>query len=197
MLLHYGKTKGITPDQVIDTLALMGDTSDNVPGVEGIGLKTAAKLIQEFGSIENIYANIDKIKGKRRENLEKAQEYISLSQQLVTLKRDAELDFSLELARFKKPDLSKINPLLEQLELKRFYNPLAELASGSTATDQVKTEVKSTRKERLEAMEKEKEAIIEDGQFTTAATGDYTSITTESELDATGRNSGNAINHRC
>ena len=178
------ENKGITPDQVIDTLALMGDTSDNVPGVEGIGLKTAAKLIQEFGSIEHIYANIDKIKGKRRENLEKAQEYISLSQQLVTLKRDADLDFSLELARFKKPDLSKINPLLEQLELKRFYNPLAELASGSTVTDQVKTEVKSTRKERLEAMEKEKEAIIEEGQFTTAATGDYTSITTESELDA-------------
>ena len=175
--------KGIKPDQVIDTLALMGDTSDNVPGVEGIGLKTAAKLIQEFGSIENIYANIDQIKGKRRENLEKAQEYISLSQQLVTLKRDADLDFSLEQARFKKPDLSKINPLLEQLELKRFYNPLAELASGSTVSEQVKTEVKSTRKERLEAMEKEKESIIEEGKFTTAATGDYTAVTTESELE--------------
>ena len=177
------ENKGITPEQVIDTLALMGDTSDNVPGVEGIGLKTAAKLIQEFGSIENIYANIDKIKGKRRENLEKAQEYISLSQQLVTLKRDADLDFSLEQARFKKPDLSKINPLLEQLELKRFYNPLAELASGGTVSDQVKTEVQSTRKERLEAMEKEKEAIIEEGKFTTAAAGDYSAVTTESELE--------------
>lgn len=177
------ENKGITPDQVIDTLALMGDTSDNVPGVEGIGLKTAAKLIQEFGSIEDIYANIDQIKGKRRENLEKAQDYISLSQQLVTLKRDADLDFSMEQARFKKPDLSKINPLLEQLELKRFYNPLAELASGSTVSDQVKTDVQSTRKERLEAMEKEKEAIIEEGKFTTAATGAYTAVTTESELE--------------
>lgn len=178
------ENKGITPDQVIDTLALMGDTSDNIPGVEGIGLKTAAKLIQEFSSIDNIYANIEKIKGKRRENLEKAQDYISLSQQLVTLKRDADLDFSLEQARFKPPELSKINPLLDQLELKRFYKPLAELASGNTDSDQVKTEVKTTRKERLEAMEQEKEAILEEGIFTTAESGDYTAITTEEQLDS-------------
>jgi DNA polymerase-1 len=176
------ETKGITPDQVIDTLALMGDTSDNVPGVEGIGLKTAAKLIQEFGSIENIYANIDQIKGKRRENLEKAQEYISLSQELVTLKRDADLDFSLEQARFKSPDLSKINPLLDQLELKRFHKPLAELAAGSTVSDQVKAEVQTTRKERLEAMEEKKDAILEEGNYTTAESGDYTAITTEEQL---------------
>jgi len=178
------ENKGITPDQVIDTLALMGDASDNIPGVEGIGLKTAAKLIQEFGSIENIYANIDQIKGKRRENLEKAQEFISLSQQLVTLKRDADLDFTLEKARFKPPELSKINPLLDQLELKRFYKPLAELATGNTEPDQVKVEVKTTRKERLEAMEQEKEAILEEGTFTTAESGNYTAITTQEQLDS-------------
>ena len=176
------ENKGITPDQVIDTLTLMGDTADNVPGVEGIGLKTAAKLIQEFGSLENIYANIDQIKGKRRENLEKAQEYISLSQQLVTLKRDAELDFSLEQARIKPPDLSKINPLFDQLELKRFQRPVAELASGSTVSNQVKAEVKTTRKERLEVMEQQKEAILEEGNYTTAESGDYTAITTEAQL---------------
>ena len=176
------ENKGITPEQVIDTLALMGDTSDNVPGVEGIGLKTAAKLIQEFGSLENIYANIEQIKGKRRENLEKAQEYISLSQQLVTLKRDAELDFSLEQARIKPPDLSKINPLFDQLELKRFQSPVADLAQGSTTSDQVKTEVKTTRKERLEAMEQQKDAILEEGNYTTAESGDYTAITTEAQL---------------
>lgn len=176
------ETKGITPDQVIDTLALMGDTSDNVPGVEGIGLKTAAKLIQEFGSLENIYANIDQIKGKRRENLEKAQEYISLSQQLVTLKRDAKLDFSLEQARVKPPDLSKINPLLDQLELKRFHNTIAELAAGSTVSEQVKTDVQTTRKERLDAMEQQKDAILEEGNYTTAEAGDYTAITTEEQL---------------
>src|SRR5690606_21422600 len=66
------ENKGIRPDQVIDLLALTGDTVDNVPGVEGIGPKTAAKLIQEFGSLRNILANLDKITGKRRENLQAA-----------------------------------------------------------------------------------------------------------------------------
>ena len=178
------ENKGITPEQVIDTLALMGDTADNVPGVEGIGLKTAAKLIQEFGSIENIYANIDQIKGKRRENLEKAQEYISLSQELVTLKRDTDLDFSLEQARIKPLDLSKIKPLFDQLELNRFQKTVAELASGSTVSDQVKTEVKTTRQERLDAMEQQKEAILEEGDFTTAESGNYTAITTAEQLES-------------
>ena len=82
--------KGITPEQVIDLLALMGDTVDNVPGVEGVGPKTAAKLIQDFESIDGIFANIDKIKGKRRQNLEKAQSHLPLSRTLVTLKRDAD-----------------------------------------------------------------------------------------------------------
>ena len=59
------ETKGIKPSQVVDVLALMGDTSDNVPGVEKVGLKTAAQLISEYGSIDGIFENIDKIKGKR------------------------------------------------------------------------------------------------------------------------------------
>lgn len=176
------ENKGITPDQVIDVLALMGDTSDNVPGVEGVGLKTAAKLIQEFGTLENIYANIEKIKGKRRENLEKAQDYISLSQELVTLKRDADLDFTMEKARVKSPDMNKVRTLFEQLELKRYLNQISDYAEGNGNSDQVKTEVKSTRKERLEAMELEKEKIIEEGNFTTAETGDYSAITTEEQL---------------
>ncbi|RKU25174.1 DNA polymerase I [Candidatus Poribacteria bacterium] len=176
------ENKGITPDQVIDLLALMGDSSDNVPGVEGVGLKTAAKLIQEFGSIAGIYENIDKIKGKRRENLEKAQDYISLSQKLVTLTCDADLDFTLEDARVNPPNLSKVKPLMEQLDMKRFMGAIEDLANGSVMTDTVMTEVKTTRKERLEAMEIEKDAIIEKGDFTTAETGNYSAITNEDQL---------------
>ncbi len=176
------ENKGITPDQVIDLLALMGDSSDNVPGVEGVGLKTAAKLIQEFGSISGIYENIEQIKGKRRENLEKAQDYISLSQKLVTLTCDANLDFKLADAKVKPPNLSKIKPLMEQLDMKRFMGSIEDLSNGTMMTDQVLTEVKTTRKERLEAMELEKDAIIEKGDFTTAETGNYSAITTEDQL---------------
>lgn len=176
------ENKGITPDQVIDLLALMGDSSDNVPGVEGVGLKTAAKLIQDFGSITGIYENINQIKGKRRENLEKAQDYISLSQKLVTLTCDADLDFTLEDARVKPPNLSKVKPLMEQLDMKRFMGSIEDLSNGTKMTDNVMTEVKTTRKERMEAMELEKDAIIEKGDFTTAETGNYSSITTEDQL---------------
>ena len=80
-------------------LALMGDNSDNVPGVEKIGLKTAAQLIQQYDSVEGIFEHIEEIKGKRRENLEKARSQIALAQQLVTLRRDADLGFSMEQAR--------------------------------------------------------------------------------------------------
>ena len=176
------ENKGITPDQVIDVLTLMGDTSDNVPGVEGIGLKTAAKLLQEYGTLDGIYENIEQIKGKRRENLEKAQEYISLSRELVTLKRDADIDFTMEKARVKTPDMSKVRTLFENLELKRYLKHISDYADGNGDTDQVKVDVKTTRKERLEAMELEKEKIIEEGNFTTARSGDYTAIITEEQL---------------
>ncbi len=90
---------GVTPLQVIDLKGLMGDASDNIKGVSGIGQKTAAKLINEYGSIENIYANIDKLKGKVKENLLKDQESCFLSKTLATIKTDVKID--KELADFK------------------------------------------------------------------------------------------------
>ncbi|MFO0940159.1 MAG: 5'-3' exonuclease H3TH domain-containing protein [Pirellulales bacterium] len=75
-------------DQVIDILGLMGDSSDNIPGVPGIGPKTAVKLIQEFGSIENLLANTSKLKGKQKESLEQFAEQALLSKRLVTIQRD-------------------------------------------------------------------------------------------------------------
>ncbi len=173
------ETKGIKPDQVIDALALMGDTSDNVPGVEKIGLKTAAQLIQEYGSIDGIFENIAKIKGKRRENLEKARSQLPLSKQLVTLIRDADLDFSLEQARVKPLDLQKIRPLLQELELKRYEQVVTKLAGGDTEA----VTAPATRKERVAELAQKTDAILDKGNYDTAETGDYSAIATLDELN--------------
>ena len=173
------ETKGIKPDQVVDVLALMGDTSDNVPGVQKIGLKTAAQLIQQYGSIDGIFENIDEIKGKRRENLEKARSQLSLSQELVTLKRDAALDFSLAQARVKPLDLQKIRPLLQELELKRYEQVVTKLAGDSAESLTTPT----TRKERVAELEEKKDAILDKGSYGTAETGDYSAIVTLDHLN--------------
>ncbi|MBW3621963.1 MAG: DNA polymerase I [Armatimonadetes bacterium] len=130
------ENKGIRPDQVIDMLALMGDTVDNVPGVDGIGPKTAAQLIQQYGSIDGIYENIGQIKGKRRENLEKARAHLPLSRELVTLKRAEEFPFSLEAARIRPMDLNRLIPLFQQLGFNRFQDEARRLAldAGETPT---------------------------------------------------------------
>ena len=173
------ETKGIKPDQVVDVLALMGDTSDNVPGVQKVGLKTAAQLIQQYDSIDGIFENIDEIKGKRRENLEKARSQLSLSQELVTLKRDAALDFSLEQARVKPLDLQKIRPLLQELELKRYEQVVTKLAGDSAESLTTPT----TRKERVAELEEKKDAILDKGSYGTAETGDYSAIVTLDQLN--------------
>ena len=173
------ETKGIKPDQVIDVLALMGDTADNIPGVEKIGLKTAAQLIQQYGSINGIFENIDEIKGKRRENLEKARSQLTLAQELVTLKRDASLDFSLEQARVKPLDLQKILPLFRELELKRYEQVVTKLAGGDSDSLNSAT----TRKERVAELAQKTDAILNKGGYDTAETGDYTAIVTLNQLE--------------
>lgn len=125
--------KGIRPDQVIDLLTLMGDTSDNVPGVEGIGPKTAAQLIQRYGSLDGLLLNLDQLKGKRRENIEKARDTLPLSRTLVTLKRDADFPFSIEEARVKPIDSSRLLPLFKQLGFNRFRDEVQRVAPPSAA----------------------------------------------------------------
>ena len=176
------ETKGIKPSQVVDVLALMGDSSDNVPGVEKIGLKTAAQLIQQYDSVAGIFEHIEEIKGKRRENLEKARSQIALAQQLVTLRRDADLDFSMEQARVKPLDLKKILPLFEELELKRYQQVVTELAEGDAASDASAIAQPTTRKERVAALARKTDSILDKGDYDTAETGTYSAIVTHAEL---------------
>jgi DNA polymerase I len=92
------KVEGVSPLMVRDILALMGDTSDNIPGIPGIGPKTAAQLIIQYGSIENLFEHLHELKGKRRENLEKGKGVLPVSRELVTLKDDLSVDLDLDAA---------------------------------------------------------------------------------------------------
>ncbi len=120
------------PEQVIDILALWGDASDNVPGIDGIGEKKASKLIAEYGSVEKIYENLDRIKGKMRENLEAGKEQIKLSKELVTIALDVPVEFDEALFARKEKDKEKLQKVFEELEFRtmgaRVVNSKAENA---------------------------------------------------------------------
>jgi len=124
------QTKGIRPDQVIDYLTMTGDTVDNVPGVEGIGAKTAAQLLQQYGTLEGIYAHLDELSPRRREALLKAQPGIALSQALVTLKCDAELDFPWERSRRRPIDAPGLIALFQELGFGRYQDQVRKLVDA-------------------------------------------------------------------
>lgn len=127
---HYG----VTPVQFIDMKGLMGDTADNIPGVPGIGEKTAAKLIQTYKSIEQAYANIEQVKPKRAQtNLKQYYDQAILSKQLATIKLDCDLDYDIEDAKITNLFTKEAYALLKTLEfktlLKRFDFEKEETAS--------------------------------------------------------------------
>ena len=115
---------GIDPIKIIDLKAIAGDHSDNIPGVNGIGDKGALKLLMEYGSLENIYDNIDKIIGKTKEKLINDKDNAFFSKELATIYKDVPLDISLEDLKIKDKDVSKIKEIYEDLE---FYSLLSSL----------------------------------------------------------------------
>ncbi|HTL56056.1 MAG TPA: DNA polymerase I, partial [Candidatus Limnocylindrales bacterium] len=104
------------PEQVIDVLALMGDSVDNIPGVPGIGEKTASKLIAQFGSVENLLARLQELTGRVKENLQNNQEQARLSKRLATIICDAPCPVDLESLKLQKPDEDKLKGLLIEFE---------------------------------------------------------------------------------
>ena len=111
-------------EQVIDLLALMGDSADNFPGCPGVGEKTAAKLINEFGSVDNLLANTDKLKGKMKEKVEGAVDDIKMSKFLATIRTDVPLDLDLEKMKLEKPNEEKLTKIFEELEFKTLANKI-------------------------------------------------------------------------
>ncbi len=106
------------PEQVIDVLALMGDASDNIPGAPGIGPKTAMKLISEFGTVEDLLKNTDKVKGKCREILEINREQIEFSKKLVTIEQNAPVALDENALQMGVPDHVRLKVLFDELEFK-------------------------------------------------------------------------------
>ena len=123
---------GVRPDQIIDYLALMGDKVDNIPGVVKCGPKTAVKWLTEHGTLDEVIANADKVKGKIGENLRDALEQLPLSYQLATIKCDVELEQTAEQLAPVEADVATLTDLYKDLELKRL---LADITKGEGDTN--------------------------------------------------------------
>lgn len=127
---------GVTPEQIIDYLALMGDTSDNIPGVPKVGPKTAAKWLEQYQTLENLMANSDKITGKIGENLRASLDQLPLAKQLTTIKCDLNLPYGMEDLKKQTIDKAKLTEILNQLGfsswIKALDNPVTLTLSQST-----------------------------------------------------------------
>ena len=119
---------GVRPDQVVDFKALVGDTSDNIPGVSGIGEKTAASLLEKYGTLDNIYAHLDEISPGTRKRLEAGKDSAYLSQKLATLVTDLKVPLDLEQARSEYFDPKKVEALFRELEFRSLVDRLTALS---------------------------------------------------------------------
>lgn len=135
------ETYQLKPEQIIDLKGLMGDASDNIPGVPGVGEKTALKLLHAYQTIEKVYENLDQVSGKKlKENLSNNENKARMSKELATILREAPLDISLDDASFKEYDLDKVVHFFQELN----FDSLIERVGG-----EVKQEVKEVKKEKI------------------------------------------------
>jgi DNA polymerase-1 len=118
---------GVRPDQIVDYLSLVGDSADNIPGVQGVGPKTAARLLQQYESLENVFEHIDDITGRLRERLEQGRETVIRYKDLLKIHVDVPVQEQLYDMQVKPPDTAKLHSLREYLD---FRSP----ADGRTST---------------------------------------------------------------
>lgn len=161
---------GVPPEQVLEVLGLAGDSSDNIPGVPGIGEKTASQLIREFGSIENLLGNIDQVKGKKRqENLRVYADQARLSRRLADLVYDVDVDVTREQLKLEDPDREALSQLFKDLEFAQLYQEFsrqpqerADLSVYETVVDEQALDVLVKRLEQSErfALDTETTSLI-------------------------------------
>jgi DNA polymerase-1 len=131
------------PEQVIDYLGMMGDASDNIPGLPGVGDKTAKKFIAEFGSMEQLLENTDKLKGKMKEKVREHAELGLLSKKLATIYTNCDVTFDEKDFELSQPDAQKVQEIFEELEFRRLKDQFMKLFSGEAETEKA-TQVSNT-----------------------------------------------------
>ncbi len=148
---------GVTPDKIPDLFGLLGDKSDGIPGVAGIGPKNGVKLITAYGNLEGIYENIDEIKGKQKEKLLTDKENAFISRELATVKRELDVEYDKNKLKFEEKDFDSLLKLYEELDFKRFSKAIEEERENSSQ----KTELTEEEKEILEKNKKLAEEKLE------------------------------------
>lgn len=176
------------PEQVIDYLGMMGDASDNIPGLPGVGDKTAKKLIEEFGTMENLLANTDRLKGKMKEKITENAALGILSKKLATICIDCDVTFQAEDYELTMPDGEKVQEIFEELEFRRLKDQFLKLFSDPSDEG-----IGDIKKEENPTPTKEKSAPAGSGQFSLFGQEGDTSPTTVQEYS--GRANINNVPH--
>ncbi|MDF1550230.1 MAG: 5'-3' exonuclease H3TH domain-containing protein, partial [Bacteroidales bacterium] len=153
---YYGIQR---PEQVIDILALWGDSADNIPGVPGIGEKTAAKLVSQFGSVEKLLLNVNLLKGKQKENIIASREQLKLSKHLVTIPLDVPVDLDAEKLKRRPLNRDILQKVFDELEFKTMSSSI--LGTQDTKNEPVNYEGDTTYNDAIETLTKDKFASIE------------------------------------
>lgn len=160
------------PEQVIDFLGMMGDSSDNIPGLPGVGEKTAKKFLAEFGSMENLLANTDQLKGKMKEKVEENKELGMLSKELAKILVDCDVTFDAKDYELSIPDGEKVQQIFEELEFRRLREQFLQLFGNEQSADE-KQDADKIEKKR----ETSKPQTAGSGQFSLFdGSGDSTAV---------------------
>ncbi len=180
------REKGYRPDQAVEVQTLTGDSTDNIPGVPGVGPKTAARLIARYGTAEEVLAHADEQTPKLKENLQAAAGTIELSRKLVTLDRDAPIELSLDAMRLDRIDGNAVRPVFAELGFNKLMDILDNMGVGGQGAARVDTaSAAKADDEQAEAASEPAKADQEPAKpaHTTAADFDYRLVDTPEALD--------------
>jgi DNA polymerase-1 len=140
---------GVRPEQIIDFLALVGDTSDNIPGVTKVGPVTASKWLKQYKTLDNLVAHVDEIKGKAGENLRAALDQLPLSRELTTIKCDLELENSIEDLKIAEPDTETLKKMYTDLQFRSWLDELDGGATEKTRSRKQESKYETVRDEKI------------------------------------------------